>query len=237
MARATLSDLASLGLPPEALRTIPTTQAPVTQTGAGGGWVVPSGYIDVGRTLVGTYAVRVRIGATGGAPGVATFQYSLDGGATWAPSAAVVTPAAGRDAPLGHTGLRVSFEGTFVASDAFAWTATSAALAALEWATGIMDSGLRDRYGAIAEPYPAELVSHEAALAAHRALAVKGFNPENIADRAVMSLEKRALEWRDAVRRYDLHPNINDTSPPSPCVALSDPLLLTSTQDTDPCDL
>lgn len=228
MARATVRDMASLGLPPAALRSIPTLQAPISATSPGSGLVRPDGALDLGALLASSLTVRVEIVA-GGAPGTATWRWSPDAGTTW--SATVATPAAGQTAALVHpalgidTGLKVGFGGTLSAGARWDWAAVSNVARALDWASGEMDSGLRDRYpNGISSPYPDELIGHEAALAMWRSLVNRGFNPENPTDRSILKAHGDAMAWRQAVAEHRLHPAIVTPTAADPLVALSDPI-------------
>ena len=205
--------------------------------GATTGTVTPGGRIDVGSTLVGLYEIRVSIVA-GGACGVATWRYSLDGGATF--GATATTPAAGTKAPLYDLasgvdlGLTVVFNGTFSANDRWDWTAESIALKSLEWATGEMNSILGDRYrGGITTPYPDDLIGHETSLAVWRALKTRGFNPDNANDRVVITGKTDAETWAAEVAEYKRHPAIVEAAAVAQLLPLSDPLVLTSTRDCD----
>lgn len=79
----------------------------VTQVGGGTGTVTPSG------TAYGGQNVVIKMIA-GGAVGVATYQYSLDGGSTY--SGTATTSAS---VTLGSSGISVAFAGTFSASTTY----------------------------------------------------------------------------------------------------------------------
>lgn len=229
MARATVRDMASLGLPPAALRSIPTLQAPVSATSPGAGFVRPDGCLDVGALLVSSLTVRVEIVA-GGALGTATWRWSPDAGTTW--SATVATPSNGQPVALVHpvqgldTGLKVGFGGTLSTGARWDWTAVSNVAKALDWAAGELDAGLRDRYpNGIVAPYPDDLIGHEAALAMWKTLVNRGFNPENPGDRTILKIHGDAMTWRQGVAERRLHPAIVTPADADPLIALSDPIV------------
>jgi hypothetical protein len=99
--------------------TAPTTPlGTVTNAGTGASVLALTG------TPADSYALQVKIvtGATGPTTGLATFQYSLDGGITW--SAVISLPTGGAYA-IPNTGITATFgTGTLVAGDIYSAAAT-----------------------------------------------------------------------------------------------------------------
>jgi hypothetical protein len=106
----------------------------VTRTASG------TGSISVSGTPVASYSVQVQI-VSGGEPGVATYSYSLDGGATF--GATATTPASGA-AALGSTGVSITFtagpagSGTasFVAGDFYYFSLAYPTFPTTSWQPG-----------------------------------------------------------------------------------------------------
>jgi len=97
--------------------TNPLRLGSVTHTGSGTGTVTPSGTPSLNALVV------VKL-ITGGATGAATFQASLDGGATWG-----TTTVTGGAVVLAGTGITLAFAGTFTLGDRYSfstsWISTS----------------------------------------------------------------------------------------------------------------
>ncbi len=105
----------------------------VTRTASG------TGSLSVNGAPTASYSVQIQI-ITGGEPGVATYSYSLDGGATF--GATLTTPASG-SAALGTTGASVSFVAgptgsgsSFVAGDFYFFSLSSPTFPTTAWQPG-----------------------------------------------------------------------------------------------------
>lgn len=201
---ATLADFLRLGLPPEALRAARTTQAPVTATGAGVGLVVPGGALDVGALYLSALEVLVGIVA-GGAPGVATWAWSTNGGTTWSPTA--TTPAAGASAALVlpgtgvASGLTIRFQGAQTLGATYAWTARSCVADALEAANEEAYEAYGDRYGGLTT-IPLNIVRDVCSLAVPDVAVVIGYRPDGqdgLFEQRAAAARKRMREAREHV--------------------------------------
>lgn len=111
----------------------------VTKTGTG------TGSLSVSGAPTASYSVQVRI-AAGGEPGAATFQYSLDGGASWSEAATI--PASGATG-IGTTGASVTFAAgpsgagtSFVAGDLFSFSVSTPTFPATSWQEGSVPRSL-----------------------------------------------------------------------------------------------
>lgn len=96
----------------------PGTAGTVSKTGTGAGTVTVSG------TPSDAFSCRVKV-ITGGAPGTAVVQFSVDGGLNYGTS--LTTPASGT-LDVGSTGMKAAFTGTFVAGDEYSWSSTAPAM-------------------------------------------------------------------------------------------------------------
>jgi uncharacterized phage protein gp47/JayE len=90
--------------------TNPLRLSTVAHAGSGGGTVTPSGTPSVSALVV----VKV---VTAGVTGVAAFQRSLDGGASWG-----ATTTTGGAVVLAGTGITLAFAGTFVLGDTYTFS-------------------------------------------------------------------------------------------------------------------
>lgn len=202
---AALADFLRLGIPPEALRTARTTQAPVTATGAGVGLVVPGGALDVGAMYVTDLPVLVEVVA-GGAPGAATWRWSADAGVTW--TATATTPGAGSTVALVApgsgvpTGLTLRFAGVQTTGARYAWTASSAVGAVLRAANEEAFSYLGDRYNFPLTTVPTNVTRDVCVIAAADVMAVTGYAPDTQADKLyearAAATRKRMMAERDS---------------------------------------
>lgn len=80
------------------------------------------GWVTAQSSPADTYNVLVTV-TTGGAPGTAVFTYSMDGGNSTSPQ--ILVPGGGVYAIAG-TGVILTFSGTFVVNDTYAFTTTTA---------------------------------------------------------------------------------------------------------------
>jgi phage gp36-like protein len=137
--------------------------AGVTHAGAGP-TVTVSGTPDAARSFM------LLIGL-GGAPGVAAFNWSLNGGATWEETD--VTMEEGAYA-LGTTGLSVNFpDGTYVQWDSYLWVTTG---------------------------WPRAIKRATCIIAAYDLLGGRGFDPESGTDSIVLKRYEQVLEWFEKVK-------------------------------------
>lgn len=213
---ATLGDFLRLGLPPDALRLARTTHAPLTVTGGGAGYVVPEGTLDVGTLERDALPVLVEVVA-GGAPGVATWRWSTDGGATWTTTAA--TPEAGTTVPLAMpthgtlTGLSVRFAGTLVTGARYAWTSVSCVRDCLRAGNEEAARYLARRFNFPLSVVPTDIVRDTCILVSADVAAVIGYRPGDEND----LFEKRAGAARkrfEGVRDNEVQPRVAETGTP-----------------------
>jgi len=210
----TLGDFLRLGLPPEALRTARTTHAPITPTGAGAGVVVPAGCLDVAALELDQLPVRLQVVA-GGAPGVATWRWSLDGGSTW--TATATTPASAAAAlvtPSGiGTGVGVRFVGTLVTGATYAWTSVSCVATCRRAGNEEAVRYLSRAFTFPLTEVPTDVVRDTCAIIAADVMAVTGYRPSDGSDEL---FEKRAAGARkrfDAAQRGETQPRATESAP------------------------
>jgi phage gp36-like protein len=136
--------------------------AGVTHAGTGP-TVLVSGTPDAARSFM------LLIGF-GGAPGVATFNWSLNGGASWEETDVVLTEGA---YALGTTGLSVDFpDGTYVQWDTYLWNTTG---------------------------WPRAIKRATCIIAAYDLLAGRGFDPESGTDAIIVERYRQIIKWLEAV--------------------------------------
>lgn len=200
--------LGALGLPPEVLRAIKPYVDIVTRTGSGSGTVAPGGF------PAGIYALRVRV-STAGALGVAAVEVSLDGGATY--GAALAVPTNGALAVPGTSssiasGLTLQLAGTFTLADVYVCDVASNVELNLDAASDWIDGYLRRRYTLPLTAWKLDLRDACAAHAALKILTVRGFDPEDPADKAVVKASADATTWADNVAKGWIDPGVTDSS-------------------------
>lgn len=210
----TLGDFLRLGLPPEALRTARTTHAPIVPTGAGAGVVVPAGCLDVAALELDQLPVLVEVVA-GGAPGVATWRWSPDGGSTW--TATATTPANAAAAlvtPWGvGTGVGVRFVGTLVTGATYAWTSVSSVATCRRAGNEEAARYLSRAFTFPLAEVPTDVVRDACSIIAADVMAVTGYRPGDGADELI---EKRAAGARkrfESAQRGETQPRATETAP------------------------
>lgn len=201
---ATLPQFFALGLPAEACRSIPTDHG-VVQHAGGTALLTPDGKLDVGAVRATSLPFVVNVVA-GGALGVATWRWSLDGGVTWQPTAA--TPANGAlvlaSPAAGATGVTARVTGALSAGETWTWEAVSALRDILRSAN---DEGIRylqRRYATPLTTVPWDVIRDVCVIAKADALAARGYSPEKDNDELVESRARDARKrFRDAQTQVD----------------------------------
>lgn len=97
--------------------------------------------------------------------------------------------------------------------------------AALDTTAAEIDSYLRGRYDVPLASPPAEIVQANAILAAAELLTIRGWNPENPGDAALMDRAAQKRGWLRDVQRGAAHPNIPE---PTTGALVGRPTLLSS---------
>lgn len=200
--------LASLGLNEAALRGLTGFFSSVAQTGAGAGTVTPSG------SPAGIYPVRVRV-STGGAPGAAAVEISLDDGDTYASPVAVPS---GGTITVSETlsslapGLVLTFAGVFALGDVYAFDAASRVEMALDAASDWLDGYLARQFTLPLVSWGADVSSAAAAHAALAILTARGYDPARGADVAIREGRDDAARWAELVARGAVIPTVTDSA-------------------------
>ena len=206
--------LAAFGLPAAALRTVPPFVGSITHTGSGAGTVVPGGF------PAGVYALRVRV-STGGAPGTAAVEVSLNGGTSYASPVAVpsngTVAVAGTSSALA-TGLTLACSGVLAAGDIYAADVASSVELALDAASDWLDGYLARRYTLPLTAWDMAVRDACAGWCALKALTVRGFDPEAPGDKVVVDAAKRAETWAEHVGQGRVTPRVTDSSEQDPAV-------------------
>lgn len=79
----------------------------------------------------------------------------------------------------------------------------------------LMDSYFRARYGLPLTSWDESVKAAAGALFARQLLRVIGWNPESLADRAIMDAGKAAEDWCQRVAKREAHPSVSETAPAS----------------------
>jgi phage gp36-like protein len=205
---ADAAHLAAFGLPAVVLRTIPAFVDTVTHTGTGAATVTPGGY------PASVYALRVRV-STGGAPGAGAIEVSLDGGtsysapATVPPSGVVQVPSTSNAIA---SGLTLTIAGTLALGDLYACDVASNVELNLDAASDWLDGYLARQFTLPLTAWDLTVRDACAAWAALKVLTVRGFDPEQGKDKAVVDAAKRAETWAEHVAQGRVLPNVTDSS-------------------------
>jgi hypothetical protein len=92
--------------------------------------------------------------------------------------------------------------------------------------SSLMDSYFRARYGLPLTSWDESVKAAAGALYARQLLRVIGWNPESLADRAIMDAGDKAERWCQRVSTRDAHPLVGETAPaaePAPEALSDDP--------------
>lgn len=210
---AEAADLAALGLPTAALRTVPPYFGVVTRTGGASGAT-----LALGGYPAGIYDLRVRV-STGGALGAAAVEVSTNGGTSYAspvsvPSSGIVT-VAGTSSSIA-TGLTLTFAGTLTLADVYSADVASGVERALDEASDWLDGYLRRRYTL---PLTAWDVAVRGAAAAKGTLAcmtARGYDPTAGTDAVIKDRFDEAARWAERVAQGWITPDVTDSSDDDP---------------------
>jgi phage gp36-like protein len=200
--------LAAFGLPASVLRTVPPFVDTVTRTGTGSATVVPGGF------PAGVYALRVRV-STGGAPGTGAVEVSLNGGTSY--GAALPVPSNGLVAVPSTSssiasGLTLAIAGTLVLGDVYACDVASNVELALDAASDWLDGYLAKQFTLPLLTWDMAVRDAPAARAALKILTVRGFDPDNPSDKAVVTAARDAETWADRVATGRIVPTVTDSA-------------------------
>lgn len=102
--------------------------------------------------------------------------------------------------------------------------------AALDTASGEIDSYLRGRYGLPLATWGVEITKACAVIAAYELMNVRGFNPAAGADSNLELRHQKTLAWLSDVQHQAAHPNVQSAVVPElpPATQAARPLLISS---------